>query len=699
VEVMNMALKKGRNESTILVYVASNGDDTWSGRMPEPNVDGTDGPFATLHHAVEAIRQIKQLQGGELKQPVTIFVRSGTYFLKSPLVLTPDDSGSADYPVTFTAYRRERPIISGGRRITGWKHETIEGKRLWAVEIPEVKEGKCFFRQLWVNGQRRIRARHPNKGYLRVAEVPDTTTRWNEGQTCFRFYEDDLKAWSTVTDGEVVVMNRWVESRLPIASVDESERLIAFSKRSVFQLDPGDLYYVEHVFELLDAPGEWFLDRGKGVLYYYPLPSEDMQTVETIAPVLAQLIRLEGQPQTSRFVEHLIFRGLGFANTEWYYPEGFHAEWPKSDVGGFPQAAFGVPGMVYGEGIRHCVFDDCIFTHLGNYAVELTRGCQHNRISGCAVFDLGAGGVKIGEPSIRGDNVEQSHSNKVVDCHIHDGGLIFHSSVAVWIGQSFNNCVAYNHIHDFYYTGISVGWTWGYGQSLAASNIVEFNHVHHIGVRADGDGPILSDMGGVYTLGIQPGTCIRFNLFHDIAGLRYGGWGIYFDEGSTYIKAENNIVIRTTHGGFHQHYGRENTLRNNIFALGRDTQIQRTRLEQHISFTFERNIVYWREGSLLTGNFSDFNFIFDYNLYWRIGGLEVRFTSLSWQEWRAQGMDRNSLNADPLFIAPESNDFRLKPSSPTFKLGFQPIDLHRVGPRKVDKSFKEARPQFARVKA
>lgn len=665
-----------RKES-ILFYVSPHGNDAWSGRLPDPNELQTDGPFATLHQAIEAIRQLKLRNGGKLKQPVTVLIRGGTYFLTKPLILTPEDSGTIECPISFEAYPGEKPIISGGRRILGWKPIFGDERKLWATEIPEVRGGEWFFRNLWVNGHRCIRARHPNKGYLGIAEVPDVTSHspWNEGQTRFRYREKDLKAWSTIGEGEVVVMNRWVESRLPITGLDERERLISFGKRSVFRLDPGDLYYVEHVLELLGAPGEWFLDRGKGTLYYMPLPGENMEESEAIAPILAEILQLKGKPEEGRFVEHLSFRGLTFAHTEWYYPKNFQAPWPKPDVGGFPQAAIGVPGAVYGEGIRFCQFEGCTFSHLGNYALELAMGCQHNRIVGCELFDLGAGGIKIGEPAIRDDEAEQTYGNEVSGCHIYDGGRFFHSAVGIYIGQSYGNRIFRNHIHDFYYTGISIGWTWGYGKSLARENLVELNHVHHIGILSNGDGPILSDMGAIYTLGIQPGTTIRFNRFHDIAGLRYGGWGIYLDEGSTNIVAEGNIVYRTTHGGFHQHYGKENIIRNNIFAFGRYAQIQRSRQEQHISFSFEGNIVYWREGPLLSGNISDFNFFFDRNLYWREGGGEILFGNLSWKEWQEKGMDKNSMIADPLFVAPDKGDFSLKPKSPAFKLGFQPIDI------------------------
>src|SRR5256714_15485853 len=192
---------------------------------------------------------------------------------------------------------------------------------------------------------------------------------------------------------------------------------------------------------------------------------------------------------------------------------------------------------------------------------------------------------------------------------------MFHRAIGIGIGQSPGNHLSHILIHDFYYTGIAIGWTWVYGPACASNNLVAFNHVHHIGVRSDGDGPILSDMGGIYTLGKQPGTRIINNLWHDIAGLRYGGWGIYFDEGSSGIIAESNVVYRTTHGGFHQHYGETNSVWNNVFAFGRDQQLQRTRVEPHLSFSFETNIIYFDSGDLLAGDWSLDSYQMDRNLY------------------------------------------------------------------------------------
>ena len=669
-------------------FVATNGNDQWSGRLPVPNRQGTDGPFATLPGALKTVRGLRQQPDSTAGQSPKLLIGGGFYFVEAPVVFTPEDSG-----LVLAAWPGARPVLSGGRPIAGWKEVTVQGKKLWAADIPLVRDGKWYFRELWVKGQRATRARHPNHGYLGIAELPDKAPEWTQGHTRFRFREGDLKSWDTITNAEVVAMTRWVESRLPVIGVDEKERIISFGKRSVFELAAGDLYYAEGAFEFLDEPGEWYLDAATGTLYYLPRAGEQLAIIQAIAPALPQVVRFEGRLEAGQFVERIVLRGLTFSHTEWYFPEGFHtgknkpdiSPAPKAEVGGFAQAAVGVPGAVWGEGLRDCTFENCRFGDLGNYGLELARGCQSNHVIRCGFSDLGAGGAKLGETSLRDQAAEQTRANEISGCRIHDGGKLFASAEGIWIGQSPDNRITHNLIHDFYYTGISIGWTWGYGPSLATNNTVELNHVHHIGVKSDGDGPILSDMAGIYTLGKQPGTVIRNNLWHDIAAIRYGGWGIYFDEGSSGILAENNLVYRTTHGGFHQHYGETNVFRNNILAFARDHQIQRSRPEPHLSFSFVTNIVYFDSGALLTGDWTgDENYQMDWNLYFdarpdaKPGQLPLG--PCTWEKWQERGHDHHSLIADPLFVAPRENDFRLQTNSPALKLGFRPIDLRHVGP-------------------
>ncbi len=676
------------NPAPGVFYVATNGNEQWSGGSPSHHGSKSEGPFASVERALNATREWRKRASSTGELSATIYLGPGIHELKEPLVLLPEDSG-----LTVAGLSKAQPILSAGRRITGWKEVEREGKRLWAAELPAVGNGRWYFRELWVNGHRAVRARYPSKGYLKIANLVDARAEWTKGDTRFRYAPGDLKRWNTITDGEVVVMNRWVDSRLPVFSLDEAERVINFSKRSVFALEEGDLYYLEGTFEALDEPGEWYLDRHLGTLYYLPRRGESLKHLEAFAPALTQVLRLEGQPEKERFVERITIRGVTFSHSEWCFPEGFAnakdkptiEPGPAPEVGGFGQAEIGVPGAVRGEGVRNSVLENCVFKNLGDYGLELSRGCQSNRIVHCEFSELGAGGVKLGETTIRDRASEQTRANEISDCQIHDGGEMFHSAIGIWIGQSADNRILHNSIHDFYYTGISIGWTWGYGPALASNNLVAFNHVHHIGVKSDGDGPILSDMGGIYTLGKQPGSRIVNNLWHDIAGLRYGGWGIYFDEGSSGIVAVSNVVYRTTHGGFHQHYGETNVLRNNIFAFARDHQLQRTRVEPHVSFFFETNLVYFDTGVLLGGDWSKDSYQMDWNLYFdaRPGSKpeDLRFATATVEQWRGRDHDLHSVVADPLFAAPERYDFQLRTGSPARKLGFQPIDLSHVGTR------------------
>jgi parallel beta-helix repeat protein len=193
-------------------------------------------------------------------------------------------------------------------------------------------------------------------------------------------------------------------------------------------------------------------------------------------------------------------------------------------------------------------------------------------------------------------------------------------------------------------------------------------------------------MGGIYTLGKQPRTRILNNLWHDIAGIQYGGWGIYLDEGSSGILVQSNVVYRTTHGGFHQHYGETNILENNLFAYARDHQIQRTRPEPHSSFSFLTNIIYFDKGKLLGGDWSGDKYVIDWNLVYDTRSASnpaaTPFGEVTLEKWQARGHDIHSIIADPLFIAPLRDDFRLQPSSPALTMGFRPIDLSSIGPRK-----------------
>ena len=226
-----------------------------------------------------------------------------------------------------------------------------------------------------------------------------------------------------------------------------------------------------------------------------------------------------------------------------------------------------------------------------------------------------------------------------------------------------------------------MGWNWGYQSTPCRENIIEFNHVHDVGQGR------LSDMGGIYTLGPQPGTVIRNNLFHDITSYTYGGWGLYTDEGSNGILLENNVAFRCKDAGFHQHYGSSNVVRNNLLAFNRNHSVMRSRAEPHLSFWFTNNVVIADSGTLLGSNWqgTPTNYFMAGNVWFdtrsATNAAAHRFAGKTFEAWQKTGQDAGSLLADPLLKDPQRPQLGLKPESPAFKIGFKQIDMSTVGPR------------------
>jgi hypothetical protein len=245
--------------------------------------------------------------------------------------------------------------------------------------------------------------------------------------------------------------------------------------------------------------------------------------------------------------------------------------------------------------------------------------------------------------------------------------------VGIIIFNASDNQLTHNDISNLRYSGISAGWVWGYAYSPSKRNKIEFNRIHHLGWGE------LCDMGGVYTLGASEGTTVSNNVIHHVYSFDYGGWGLYTDEGSFGIVEENNLVYACKNSGFHQHYGKENIIRNNIFALNIRAQLQATRVEEHRSISFTNNIIYFEKGTLLSSNWHKFNLLSDYNCYWDTRSKDIRFADKSFAEWQKSGKDVHSVIADPMFVNPEEFDFHFKNLSVARKIRFIPFDYSRAG--------------------
>lgn len=664
------------------LYVDPKGADT--------NTGSRGAPFATLEKARDVIRE-KRKAGAQ--QVWTVWLRPGRHERTSTFQLTAEDRDTLYRPLGSDV------CVTGGFRITNW---TNEGEGVWSAEVPGLKEGTVYFEQLFVDGTRAIRARWPKrqtdwkfgetrKDYLIPQAVKQViTTNASNAVRMDQFVvakPGELDVLAKVTKEELrtaalVVHHNWDTTRRIILDYDAANHTVKMAGGHWKPWNPwrnNSLYYVENVRSAFTEPGEWFLAKQEGKVYYRPKPWDDMKKAVIQAPRngMVQLVRLDG-------CVNVTFEGIQFAVSDTPRRE------KEMKQGGLPtllggdllkpgptqfepcQAAGNTEALILADNVTGCAFRNCRIQNTGEYGIWLRGNCHSNQIEGCQIDDTGAGSIRLCDFP----NKKNSAFNVIRNCSFTRGGRFHASSTAVWIGEGTDNTLTHNHIADHYYTGISVGWCWGYhGKSFR--NEISYNLVEDIGQAA------LGDMGGIYTLGTQTGTRIVHNVFRNIDSYTYGGWGIYPDEGSEGLLIENNLVYDVKDGGFHQHYGKENTVRNNIFAFSRKDQIAATRVEKHLSVRFTGNMVYWDKPRDVFERVSTekANIIWKKNLWFCEAG-EPLFKGKTFAQWQALGRDTEGVVCDPLFVNPGARDFRFKSDEAYKKIGFKPFDFTKAGMEK-----------------
>ncbi len=687
--------------------------------------DGAPGsasrPWATLAGARDNLRRLRA--AGQVAGPAKVLVKSGRYEVASTVAFTEADSDTC-----IAAAPGATPVFDGGEVLTGWRVGTRLGRTEWTLDLPDVPAGRRFFRSLFVNGRRAPRARFPKftpdqaggQNVLRVGEMLEPEkTGLTDGRDTFKPRPGDVDpAWTSLPEAEFVLMHYWIEERLPKPALHPRTGWLSFGRRSHFVLYESHpkpdgtrdhaRYYIDNLFEALTEPGEWYLSRETGRLYYLPRPGETPENTTIVAPRLHSFVRASGAVfgetveridlHGARHLRGLEFRGLTFRHGDWYSPLAERHQ-PTHDglegqdlpMGGSPQAAIAVPGALLFRAARNCRVTDCTIEHVGLYALEFGAGCRDCSAVGNHLTDLGAGGIRAGGSELDGLGDRRTGHLTITDNHIHQIGRIFHQGIGVLLVNAADCVVAHNHIHDTCYTGISLGWTWGYRDTLATHNRIEHNLIHHIGAG------ILSDMGGIYTLGVQPGTVIRGNHLHHIWSHDYGGWGVYLDEGTSHVLVEHNLVHDTKDAPFNIHYGRENVVRHNILARGRHALVSVGRIEPgHFSANFFQNIVIGPSESLFRsgyqGNIAVGALVTDANCFWFGGGRAPRSVNpesylkegaphyLSFAAWRQAGHDLLSVIANPR-LTEGRKTWRIAKNSPALKLGFKPWDWSKSGVR------------------
>lgn len=621
-----------------------------------------------------------------------------TVLLFASFVFAPEDSGRVVEGRTF----------SGGVELTDWK---VRGDGVWECPVSH------RFVQLFVNGRRAARSPFPKKGFFHIGKASSVRDE-SAGGFIERsvFTNDSIRAaLGSLSPEEIAsvqyqLFHKWSCERRTLKGYDaRANAVTAFSRKARpgwYRLESAanrSRVRFENVRTAFTEKGEWYYDDAASKVLYRPLDGEEPGKVRIVAPKEEIAVAVAGAK--GRPVENLRFRNCVFEATKLAdedAADGFAQTYSH-------QAARGMTGAVELKYARNVTFENCIFRNTGGYGVRMREGSVSNTLVNCTLEDLGAGGVWAGpekaNPAYSMPEETRKWSNKlseefrpevfdfsddavafitVTNSTIRGAGRTNAEGVGVCFTHVSDSRVVHCDIHDLMYTGVSLGWIWGYYGSVAQRNEVAFCRIHDIGKG------VMADMGGVYTLGTSHGTRIHDNVIHNVKSSSYGGWATYNDEGSEGVQWYNNLCYDCSSDLYHLHYGRHNTVRNSIFIADKNGNVAVSIPAKTCSAVFDANIFVSRgEGNAIRTDkpaaplaVGTDNAVFTRNLWHKTDG-DLYFGKFNeFWNWQHHGRDFDGAVGDPRFVDLENGDFRLLPDSPALKLGFRPFDYTRAG-RKI----------------
>ncbi|MDX2052689.1 MAG: right-handed parallel beta-helix repeat-containing protein [Polyangiaceae bacterium] len=684
---------------SIVIHANPLGNDRNTGHSTDVDAADYRGPVRSIGAAFHKIRVARSAQrnAGLPPAPATILLAEGTYPITQKLSLNAPSASN----ITVQAATQGTAFIDAGTRVRGFSKTKFFGRDVYVADVAILLKHAGTFRQLFVNGQRRQVARTEE---LEMVGLSESHTLNGTQVYGVKLKPGRLPKLSQAHTADAIIPNLFSANRIAVEQYHAEEALLILtrpiekSRLSTEFLQP--FLWLEHVLEELKAPGDWCCDREAGKLYYLPLPGEDPNHADVVVTTLPTLLTANGTSEHP--LESLRFSGVGFRYANW---EPVHKT-AQSD----PY----VPPTIELTHARFCGFWDCTFEHFGNYAVKFGEGSKHCSAVGCTFSDIGGGGVILDGGRVDSPSVTWSEGHRITDNEFSALGRIFIASSAILAMHAARNRITHNRISDLYYTAISVGWTWGFTPQVTADNRIEHNHIFNLGQG------VLSDLAGIYTLGVQPGTTIRHNLIHDVARRNYGGFGINLDEGSSHIVIEHNIIYNISSQCLHQHFGRENSIRYNLFAYGGEGLIALSRGNRMNwpekggfddgsitnAFSFHNNILLSAGQGMFIGGLGDESgsmahpdFISDHNLYWDekgtpffgdgvhgAGGRETMTLLLELPKWQALGRDTFGHVQNPHFRDAKSGDFALADGTqlppglrvPSLKVGPRPPEERRL---------------------